>query len=138
MGQEETGDDKEQRAHRVAEAELGHLGDVLAEENDDLSQEKEERECLDEVCHMAGDWSPGAEREVTVVSSRELEGVDAEEHTPEEIATVTSEEAKDGEQGNSGSVSEGSDSEGDSEGAEDIGSDLSQISFEEDNQQMWA
>ena len=66
LGQAEADDDEQKRADDVAEAEFGDLTDVLAVLDGDLARDEEEGEGLEEVGHVAGDGSAGAEGQVAL------------------------------------------------------------------------
>lgn len=101
LGEEETGDDKQQGADNVAQPELGHLRDVLAELDCNLTQEEQQAESLADVRDVAGRLAPGPHCEITIVARGEFVAVDAEEHAPDQIARIASHETEDGVEGDS-------------------------------------
>ena len=46
LSQEKASDNKQQWADNVAESELRHLRDILGKQNDDLTEDKEQSQCL--------------------------------------------------------------------------------------------
>jgi hypothetical protein len=51
------------------------LGDTLAIQNDDLSEDEQKQECLQDVYKLASKGGIDAERQIAVVSNRELERI---------------------------------------------------------------
>jgi len=127
LGQEKSGDDEEQRADNVAELELRNLRDVLAKQDGDLAEKKEQTHGLHEVHDMAGYPAPGSEGKITVVSRGKFIGVDAEENVPDKVATIACHEPKYGEKRDSRAITKSADCKWNGKWAKDIGGDLTHV-----------
>ena len=93
---EEASDDEDHGADHVAQLELGHLRDVLAELDRDLAKEEQQAESLADVGDVSSRLAPGSHCEITIVARGEFVAVDAEEYAPDQIPRVASHEAEDG------------------------------------------
>ena len=95
LREEEAGANENHRTDSIAKTKPGHLRNVLAELDGDLTENEKQRERLHDVGDIASGGTPGSEREITVVPCREFMAIDAEENVPEEVAGVAGHEAKD-------------------------------------------
>ena len=61
LRQKEAGDNEQQRTNSIAKSKLRHLRDILAEQNDDLAEQKKQSNCLQKIKTMPSNSSPCSE-----------------------------------------------------------------------------